>query len=278
MMAQFDSRAGSLAKYQPLADLLHGKTLNQIDAMQGLDPEEKAGAKALFVRIHDETNRPASYPLVSPEGDFGAPIQTGGGADRKVAWKSLNDIGRAISAIEAKDNPERMSEIMGRQGKIRNFYNNLLDPFSPHGDVTMDTHAIAASLMRPLSGESPEVLQNFGNSVNKEDLKAGFLNTVNNSKTGVKGLYPVYADAYRDAAAQRGVLPREMQSITWEAIKGLFPPELKRNPAANEAVQQLWDAHARGELSQADTRSMIYGTLGGIKPPQWHAGRGERAP
>jgi hypothetical protein len=33
---------------------------------------------------------------------------------------------------------------MGERHKVRNFYNNIYDPNSPYGDVTIDTHAVAA--------------------------------------------------------------------------------------------------------------------------------------
>jgi hypothetical protein len=65
-----------------------------------------------------------------------------------VAWGSNVEIAKAISAI---GNPTRdnVSERMGEKHKVRNFYNNIFDPQSTHGDVTIDTHAVAAALLRP---------------------------------------------------------------------------------------------------------------------------------
>ena len=43
-----------------------------------------------------------------------------------------------------------------------------------------------------------------------ENFKAGGKSSI----TGAVGAYGLYAEAYRQAAAETGVLPREMQSIT----------------------------------------------------------------
>ena len=42
---------------------------------------------------------------------------------------------------------------MGAMHKVRNFYNNILLPDSPNGHVTIDTHAVAAGLIKSSLGE-----------------------------------------------------------------------------------------------------------------------------
>lgn len=44
-----------------------------------------------------------------------------------------------------------------RVGKVGNFYNNIVALHSGAGDVTVDTQAIAAALLRPLSGDAKDV-------------------------------------------------------------------------------------------------------------------------
>lgn len=53
------------------------------------------------------------------------------------------------------------------------------------------------------------------------------------------GLYGSDSDSYREAATQRELLPREMQSITWEAVRALFSPEFKRLKGAKEKVNGI---------------------------------------
>ena len=109
------------------------------------------------------------------------------------------------SAINILENPtlENISQQVGEAHKVRSFYNAIIDPDTNHNDVVVDTHAVAAALMSPMSGESTPVQHNFGASAGKSSI------------TGVSGTYGLYADAYRDAAAARGVKPIEMQSIVW---------------------------------------------------------------
>ena len=51
---------------------------------------------------------------------------------------------------------------MGKRHKIRSFYNNIITPMSTEGHSTIDTHAVAAVHLKPLSGKSLEVDHNFG--------------------------------------------------------------------------------------------------------------------
>jgi hypothetical protein len=183
------------------------------------------------------------------------------GVPYKTGWGSLNEIGKAINIFE---NPTlaNISNNLGQQHKVRNFYNNIYDPTNPAGYVTVDTHAVAAGLLRPLSGASTEVAHNFGSNM------LGQVGPKNSSITGVQGTYGLYAEAYRRAAQERGVLPREMQSITWEAVRGLFPDTFK-NEKNSKLIDSIWLKYRKGQISQTEARNEVFKSANGINPPEW---------
>jgi hypothetical protein len=239
-------------KYKPVIDLVRGKSYAEL---------KTAGERALWLRTFDQAFNPREHQIVSPEGDFMGVRMTQSGAPYKTGWGSLNEIGKAISIL---DNPtlENISTMLGQQHKVRNFYNNIYAPGDPAGHVTIDTHAVAAGLLRPLSGNSREVLHNFGSGV------LGEVGPKNSSVTGVQGTYGMFAEAYRRAAAERGVLPREMQSITWEAVRGLFPDTFK-TPKNAQVIDDIWVKYRKGKLSLEEARNEVIRTAGGIQPPEW---------
>lgn len=213
--------------------------------------------KAIAVRAYDEIHNPRSYPVVNPEGTFGDVVKTNKGADAKIAWGDFGSIGKAISVIE-DGSRENISKQLGDEHKVRSFYNNLLLPNdAEHGHVTIDTHAVAAALLRPLAGSDPEVIQNFGGA-----------GAPSSSVNGASGTYGLYAGAYREAAQLRGILPREMQSITWEAVRGLFPAEWKTE-ANKLKVDAIWKNYKNGTITIDEARTAILDLAGGIKPPSW---------
>ena len=258
----------SLAKYLKVAQMMHGKSLTDIDNM-GLKNNERLAAKALWLRLHDETYGDKKYHIVSPEGDNTEYAMSEKGTPKKVAWGSFNEIGKAIAAIENKNNPEALSQLMGSKHKVRNFYNNILVPNSKLGDVTADTHAVAAALYRPLSGKSLEVGHNLDTSTGK-----GLPNAAGSDITGVRGTYPLVAEAYRRAANERGILPRQMQSITWEGIRGLFSPTFKANKKNVDAIDNIWRDYRAGKISQEQARALTHDAAstpqGQIPHPDWH--------
>jgi hypothetical protein len=69
---------------------------------------------------------------------------------------------------------------------------------------------------------------------------------------GVGGTYGIIADAYRTAAAQVNMLPREMQSITWEAVRGLFNADIKNT--IKPKIRAEWEKYKKGELSFEQAR------------------------
>ena len=243
----------SKPQYAPMVDAIKGKTLAEIT-----DP----GLKAMWLRTYDQAYLPREHQIVTPEGDFaGLRMNADGKTPTKTGWGSLNEIGKAIVIL---DDPSKanISKNLGDMHKVRNFYNNIYAPNDPSGAVTIDTHAVAAGLLRPLSGNSREVLHNFGSGITGEG------GPKNSSVTGVKGTYGIYAEAYRRAAQERGILPREMQSITWEAVRGLFPDTFKT--AANaDKVDNIWLQYRKGKLSQDEARNEVFNAAGGINAPEW---------
>ena len=247
-------------KYKPLLDAIQGKSYSEI---VDEDPAVQNTLRALFARLYDQTYNSPSYRIVGPEGDFLDAATNADGSPSRAGWGSLNEIGKAIGAIEANGNVRVISRLMGERHKVRNFYNNIYDPNSPYGDVTIDTHAVAAGLLRPLSGNSLEVDHNFKNT-----SVPGRGTTKGSAVSGVSGNYGLYAEAYRRAAAERGILPRQMQSITWEAVRGLFPDTFKTEANAN-IIDGIWNRYRNGEIEIDEARRTVNEAAGGIRPPSW---------
>ena len=240
-------------KYAPILNGIAGKTYDQL---------ETPGEKAMWLRIYDETYNPREHNVISPEGETQGVRLSGKGEAFKTGWGSLSEIGKAVDILM---NPDlaNVSSRLGDQHKVRSFYNNMYAPMDEAGDVTIDTHAVAAGLLKPLSGKSTEVTHNFGGT-----------GIANSSVTGSKGTYGLYAEAYRQAAKERGVLPREMQSITWEAVRGLFPAGYKSQAANVEYVDNIWRQYKSGDISLEEARDAVIKHAGGIEAPEWERSGG----
>jgi hypothetical protein len=246
-------------KYNKLRKAALGKRLSDLDG-----PAEKA----FWLRIYDEAHNSRGYRMLSPEGDFGDMVLTADGSEAKAAWGSLIEIEKSIAAIEAAGDKSLITPLMGTKHKVRSFYNNLLDPNSPAGDVTIDTHAVAAALLRPVSGSSAEVHHNFGSTPMKVKQPKNWRGAKNSAVDGVQGTYGIYAEAYRRAASELGILPRELQSITWEAVRGLFPDGFKN--AKNMAdIDALWRQYRRGSVGIEEVRNAVEQRAGGFTAPVW---------
>ena len=215
--------------------------------------------RSKWLRVYDQTYNERGYRVVTPEGTFGDYILNADGKTRsKTAWGSFSEIGKAVSVFY-DSSIENISASLGEQHKVRNFYNNIFDPNSKHGDVTIDTHAVAAALLRPLSGGSLEVTHNFGSG-----------GVANSSIFGSKGTYGIYAEAYRRAAKKKNILPREMQSITWEAVRELYTASFKSQAKNVAKIEGIWEQYKKRRLSLEDTRKQILEAAGGIDLPEWN--------
>ena len=248
-----NARAPADVRAQARFARISGSTINQLD-----DPLDKAH----WVRAYDEAHNSRDYNIVNPDGTFARTATNDDGSNAKVAWgNGYEPIAKAITAFNAQDMPT-ISQAMGEAHKVRSFYNNIISPYSEHGDVTVDTHAIAAALLRPLSGDARDV-----------DIGLGSGGPDHNA-TGMHGLYGAYVEAYRKAAEARGILPRQMQSVTWEALRGLWSPEEKASAAVNASVRNTWARFKNGEidLPTAQRELLTHPETGAsrIRPPDWH--------
>jgi len=241
-------RAAADQLQMSLASLRRGQTLGEIN-----DPD----TRALFVRAYDEAHNPREYPVITPEGGFGDLMTNDDGVTpRKIGWGSFTEIKKALAALEAPD-LATISRNLGDNHKVRSFYNNIIAPNSLHGDTTIDTHAIAAAHLRPLGGSDPVVSVGLGTGGSSSNA------------TGSKGAYGIYHEAYRQAAEQRGLLPRQMQSIAWEAVRGLFSPAQKRDASFYQENGDIWQAFRNGRMSADEARRAVLDHAGGINPPSW---------
>ena len=248
-------------KDKEIMDAIAGKPFDQL---------RLPAQKAMWLRVYDETYNDRAYPIVNPEGTFGDMVKTAKGQNAKVGWGSLNEIGKAIIAIESGGDLRTISDAMGEQNKVRNFYNNIYNPNSANGDVTIDTHAVAAGMLRPLAGDATEVHHNFGSTPDKPKRDDRWMGGMSNTGvTGTKGVYGIYADAYRRAAKERGVLPREMQSITWEAVRGLYTDVAKKDKKFVDDINKIWYEYKAGNRTLEEAQNAAVERAGGIDKPTW---------
>ena len=219
----------------------------------------------------DEIHNERSYPIVAPEGHLlGTALKpgefTGRGkkrvqgepTPRSITWGAYVTIENSLRILRNGD-AQTISDALGEAHKIRNFYNNILAPNNWRPFVTIDTHAVGASQLQPFGASAREVKDSMGGAGGSK-------------VSGLSGSYVTYAIAHAELAAELGIHARELQSITWEAVRGLFTPDAKRNKAFVASIKALWKDYQTGRVSIDETRKKILeaaGKDGGIRPPTW---------
>jgi hypothetical protein len=253
-----DYPAGILIRNEVNAKLyeaIQGKKLSELDDVYEI---------SAWIRSFDEAHNNRSHRVVTPEGGFIEYAAKLDGTDKVTGWGSFSEISKAVSVLR-DGSPENISNQMGGMHKVRNFYNNILLPNSVNGHVTIDTHAVAASMLGAFSTKSTEVKHNFGQGSSSSSI------------TGSKGTYGLHAEAYRQAAAARGILPRQMQSITWEAARGLFTAGFKGKAENVKLISGIWQRHKKGKITLDEARQEILNAADGINDPAWHRSSGRVA-
>jgi hypothetical protein len=184
------------------------------------------------------------------------------GQNKIATWKATSGIVNAVKSMHAYGDADKISAAMGGRHKVRSFYNNILDPNSENRDVTVDTHAIGASWLSPHTASHVSLVHGLGLPINKKKLPAGAMTTKNSASTGISGAYPIYADAYREAAEHLSkqhnidLHPRQLQSVAWEAKRGMFG-EITTGTKVKAAVNEAWEKHHNGELSHEEAQHAV---------------------
>lgn len=205
----------------------------------------------MFVRMFDEEHNDRKFAIITPEGGMAGPSM-GASGPMSLRWGSYSTIQKAISVFE-DGRAENVHHQIGKAHKVRNFYNNIFDPTNPNA-ATIDTHAIAAAALMPLSASDEIVGWGLGSGVS-------------DAKLGLHGGYPILFEAYRRAAERREIIAREEQSITWEAIRGLFVAAEKKT--LKPIIAEVWGRYMNGEISLDEARSQVFKLSNGIKTPEW---------
>src|SRR5262245_39399334 len=149
--------------------------------------------------------------------------------------------------------------------KVRSFFNNISYPREGRS-VTIDTHAVGAAFFQPFSQEANAVLNAMGNAQKGESGR------VQHKPSGIKGTNGIIAEAYFQAAKELGVPVDALQSVTWEAVRGIFKPDQKRGPQGNILAGQVRGLYARyeaGELSHEGLVDGIIKAASGLERPAW---------
>ena len=217
--------------------------------------------KAWWVRAYDEANSDRHYKQVGINGELGEEMKNANGAPSVAAWQTADSVGNAIKILESGGDREVISKALGDQHKVRSFYNNIVDPDSDNGDVTIDTHAVGAAWLRPHGGTSTQVVQALGSSAEVANKKPGYEAAPGSAVSGIKGTYPLYAQAYRELADELKLRPRQLQSILWEAKIGLFKG-LK--DATSAKMDEVWQKfHDDPKMKLADAHKQVFDALKG---------------
>jgi hypothetical protein len=224
-----------------------GNIRNDLARIEGKSFRELTSArdKAMWIRVYDQAHNPQSYSAYSSKGKQLGLVTKKSGGLAEVGWARFDDIEKAVRAIEAKNTAD-IDRALGNGHKVRNFYNNIADPWNRGNFMTVDTHQVAAGIMQPVSGKSVEVQHAFG---------AGGIES--SSKSGMSGTYGVHVGGGQKVARELGHRhANELQSIIWKATQEMFPASFKTK-ANQDIVRGILLEYAAGRISKAQAVQTI---------------------
>ena len=189
----------------------NGKSIADIEKIETDQGVDLSLVKANMVRAISMAKLPQTVNEFAPDGNVAGLYSS------PHIWMTDNVIANAFGIY---NDPENTSKYLGNGNKVRNFYNNIADPNSKDGYLTADTHALAVALNVPTSAADAGGFGLFGG---EKSFK-----------------YALVKDAYIEVAEELGILPRQLQSVTWEAVRtGLNEKSRKNKSKTHKLINQL---------------------------------------
>jgi hypothetical protein len=182
----------------------------------------------ITMRIIDQSEYSPVVYSVSPEGFID-------GKYGVIGWSGGAALSNAVSML-IDPSMENISSRLGNGNKVRNFYGNIADPQNPDF-LTADTHAFAAGLMLPASANDAQEFGIFDGGMSVE--------------------YAIFKDAYTEIAKEFGILPRELQSITWEAVRGSINTDNRTPSMVNEINRISEEFLTNGKSNENRTNGIL---------------------
>lgn len=260
--AQMFDHAAEISKGEPFESVIRGmkeqysdKTIGDMLSLGEANPSDIVTYQDLaanLLRIVDLNVHSPEVTAVSPEG-VAAGIKINASGLVRFAWGSSREIYKAISIYQDPSN-ENISEKLGMGSKVRNFYNNIANPNSELGEVTVDTHAVAAAFLNIISAEDASGLGVF--------------------RTGGHVMYSTIKEAYQELAKEKGLKPREVQSITWEALR-LMIDESDKTPENREFLNDIWKQVQNKKITHEQAIDKIFDRFK-FRSPQWDRATNQR--
>ena len=221
--------------------------------------------QARLLRAIDETENDPGFNIYSPEGDVVRPATVQAGTPASIIWSAYATIENTIAILD-NGTIANIDVALGDQHKGRSFFANIADPTNPNA-VTIDTHSVAASHLSPFGATTVEV---------KRTLSGAGEGSSRSAQTGLSGFSAVVGEAHFQLAATLSgelgetVLPREVQSVTWEAVRGLFSRGQKQDAGFVAGIAGLWVDWQGGKIGTGEElRDAISSAAGGVRPPDW---------
>ena len=227
----------------PLLERIKDKQLSEITN------DEAAG---MWIRVYEEAHGDHAYRNFAPDGTLGDFARNKDGSRSKASWNSTGAVGNAVAALRADGDREKIGVAMGEKHKVRNFYNNILDPESSDLDVTMDTHAIGLAWLRP---NAVAEAHGLASTPGIKDQPEGWVAALSSAPNGSFGTYGLYADAYREVAEEEGMLPHQVQAIVWGVKRDMFGDMSKAELAE---VDNIWQDYHVGNATLAQTQELVW--------------------
>lgn len=201
--------------------------------------------RAIILRAIDQAMNSPKVAMTNPDGQFI------GFGKTPVKWSPNSDISKAIELFR-NGSLSNINENLGFGNKVRNFYNNIVDPNSETPYLTADTHALSAAVNAPISAKDASGIGLFNGQM--------------------EPFYAMVKQAYIDAAKVAGILPREMQSITWEAQRVGLNDKNRQENTKKKAFDYIVETRLNEQTPYE--RATILISRNRSKNPEWGEQRG----